>query len=73
MINDYGLEKVEKYLTLYNQNRRVAYGHVDFLLNMINQFLVEFDSQRAKLPIEIDELKSFLQCFCVFRRSGLSK
>ncbi|USF91890.1 9 kDa protein [polyscias crinivirus 1] len=71
VIDSFGLDSVEKFLVLYNNYRFVGLGHVDVLLNIINQFFVEFDSQRVKLPIEIEEVKPFLQCFCVFKRSGL--
>lgn len=73
VINDIGLEKVERYLTIYNRGRTVPYGNIDTLLNLINQFSVEFDSQRVKLPIERSELKEFLECFCAFLGFGIKR
>nr|WFQ97783.1 P9 protein [Tomato chlorosis virus] len=73
MIKELGLAKVERFLTVYNQGRYVAFGNIETLLCLINQHFVEFNPQRAKLDIELSEVRDFLRCFESFRNFGLKK
>ncbi|ABY66968.1 p9 [Bean yellow disorder virus] len=66
LLDKYGNETVEKYLSKYMKARMSQGGSIALILNVINEHLVKFLDKDTKTGIDDDELKNFFECVYCF-------
>ncbi|WBP49979.1 P9 [Mulberry crinivirus] len=67
LIDEVGLENVERYLKIYIEGIVHPKSSTEFLLNLINSHFLKFDATREETKVQYSELRDFLLCFCFFK------
>nr|QUN00622.1 p9 protein [Cucurbit yellow stunting disorder virus]WIA47369.1 p9 [chieh-qua chlorotic virus]WIA47382.1 p9 [chieh-qua chlorotic virus]WIA47395.1 p9 [chieh-qua chlorotic virus]WIA47408.1 p9 [chieh-qua chlorotic virus] len=62
VIDKYGLEKAEKYFSLYIKSRYERGGVANLLLKVIDEKFLKFTDEEEELKFEDEEIRELLIC-----------